>query len=390
MTTSEVSMVVPKDQWWSLGMMSPRPIAARSALLVGGAPRNTFVLARNALYSGVKALGIKQGKRVLIPSYICLAAIDPFLAHGLEPDFYKVNRDCTPDFADIERKLTAATEALLIVHYFGFPAGIDGIRDLCRKRGIALIEDCAHVLTGQYGGKALGTFGDIAVFSWRKFLPVYDGAELVLNRPARIERADSRGSALFTLKGAVNLIEASISHSQGIAARAAQRLFHAGEAAFRRRATSVQTAAARLPESASLSFDVSTADWEMSRLSKWILGHSNVNKIVAARRRNYEQLSSELSGVRGVRPLMPVLPAAVCPWIFPVIFENLPHAHFLLRRRGIPAVAWDGVRHRRIPPQMFEDADFLYDNLVFLPIHQCLRPHQITEVAAAVKDLLSN
>jgi hypothetical protein len=151
----------------------------------------------------------------------------------------------------------------------------------------------------------------------------------------------------------------------------------------------VASAAAGLPESASLSFDLGTSGWHMSRLSRWMLTHSHIEKIVATRRQNYEHLLSELSAVRGVRPIFPKLPGAVCPWVLPVVFDGLPGAHLQLRRRGIPAVAWDGVRHSRIARQGFEDADFLYNNLVFLPIHQCLRPRDVARIAAAARELVS-
>src|SRR6185503_10972575 len=80
MTNETGTMSVAKDQWWSLAMMASGPSAARAKALAGGAPRNTFVLARNALYYGLKALGIRPGERVLVPAYICLAAVDPLLA----------------------------------------------------------------------------------------------------------------------------------------------------------------------------------------------------------------------------------------------------------------------------------------------------------------------
>jgi dTDP-4-amino-4,6-dideoxygalactose transaminase len=247
------------------------------------------------------------------------------------------------------------------------------------------------VLTGEYAGRQLGTFGDAAVFSWRKFLPVYDGAELVLNRRVRIEARPSRNeSALFTLKAAMNLVDTTLSQSRGIIGRSARRVLRVGEAVVRRRARSyVATAAGALPESDSLSFDLATSAWQMSRLSQWMLTHSNIEKIVATRRRNYEHLLSELSAMRGVRPIFPKLPRAVCPWVLPVVFDGLAGAHFELRRRGIPAVAWDGVRHGRIPSQGFEDADFLYHNLVFLPIHQCLRAKDVAKIAAAARELVS-
>ena len=72
----------------------------------------------------------------------------------------------------------------------------------------------------------------------------------------------------------------------------------------------------------------------------------------------------------------------------PLFFEGMPSAHLPLRDLGIPAVTWGGVRYPAISKQDFPDADFLYDNLVFLPIHQCLEEKDldlIIEAAGSVR-----
>src|SRR5262249_31065683 len=146
--------------------------------------------------------------RVLIPSYICRAAVDPFLAYGMDIDFYSIKMDCAVDLDDIQNRITPKTKAILAAHYFGFPQQIGRIRDICDRHQIALIEDCAHVLCGEIDGKPIGSFGDASIFSWRKFLPVYDGGELVMNRPPQIRRIDTaKETPLFTLRVALNVLE---------------------------------------------------------------------------------------------------------------------------------------------------------------------------------------
>jgi len=115
---------------------------------------------------------------VLVPAYICASAVEPIEAFGAKVVFYEVGRDCLPDVSDLEAKIDDRTRAVLAVHYFGFPCGIRQIRKICDRHGLSLIEDCAHVLRGEDGGQPLGTFGEASVFSWRKFLPLYDGGEL--------------------------------------------------------------------------------------------------------------------------------------------------------------------------------------------------------------------
>jgi dTDP-4-amino-4,6-dideoxygalactose transaminase len=128
----------------------------------------------------------------------------------------------------------------------------------------------------------------------------------------------------------------------------------------------------------------------MSRLSQWTKNHSAIPRIVQARRHNYEVLLRELSACTRLKPLIPELSSDVCPWVFPVVFEGLVDAHLALRARGIPAVTWGGVRHPRIPSNAFADSDFLYDNMVFLPVHQCLTDEDIGSIVGHVKALVRN
>ena len=70
-----------------------------------------------------------------------------------------------------------------MVHYFGFPQDMAAIAELCREQRLYLIEDCAHVF-GAQPALELGKHGDVSVFSWRKFLPLFDGCDLLINSGA--------------------------------------------------------------------------------------------------------------------------------------------------------------------------------------------------------------
>src|SRR5437879_7768032 len=98
---------------------------------------------------------MQPGDRVLAPSYICRAAIDPLIAYGLNVDFYPIRRDCSIDLADLRNRISPTTQAVMIVHYFGFPQPLGELRKLCDRYGLLLIEDCAHVLSGEVEGTPL-------------------------------------------------------------------------------------------------------------------------------------------------------------------------------------------------------------------------------------------
>jgi hypothetical protein len=215
---------------------------------------------------------------------------------------------------------------------------------------------------------------------------VYDGGELVLNKRLEGDGVDwVRESPLLTLKVGANLLSGALnrSRSRGLADRG----IRAGKALFshfRNR----QTPGALMMEAEpnAVSFEVRSVNWPMSRISRWTRNHSNLESIIATRRRNYQVLLDRLTG-GSARPLHPELPGGICPWIFPVFFPHQRDAHLALRDRGVPAVTWGGVRPEQLLHHQFEDADFLYENLVFLPIHQCLHEEEVVNMARAVREV---
>jgi dTDP-4-amino-4,6-dideoxygalactose transaminase len=310
---------------------------------------------------------------VLLPSYLCAAAVEPVLAFGAKVEFYRIDHDCRPDFDDLERRVRPETRAVLAVHYFGFPCDIGHFRKFCDAHGLLLIEDCAHVFQEEFRGNLIGEYGDIAVFSWRKFLPLYDGGELVLKVPNKFSVAWAGESALFTVKAAKNLIEQSAQYNDSQSLKALSRLFELAKSGWDRlRRKGEGTAPTAAADSVGVEFDQSLVNLRMSRISRWVFKRSDIPAVVAKRRENYALLRRELSALSGVRVMFSDLANDHCPWVFPIVFEGIERAHLALRARGIPAVTWGGVRHPSVPRGTFPEADFLYDNLVMLPVHQNL------------------
>jgi len=323
---------------------------------------------------------------VLIPAYICTAAVEPVEAFGGRVEFYEIRKDCIPDLADLEARIDDQTRAILAVHFFGFPCAIRDIRRICDKYGLFLIEDCAHVLQGQDGGQPLGTFGEVSVFSWRKFLPLYDGGGLVLNRWVHELTVDwQRERFLFTLRVAKNLLERALPTALA-SPLSALRLRRSFPSSFGTAANPTSVPLLHVnPDSKS--FDQRMINCPISRLSRILLEHCLLERVIAKRRTNYCYLCRQLKGVQGVRPLIDNLPAGVCPWVYPIFFEDMPNGQFPLRKLGIPAVSWGGVRPPRIRSTEFPAADFLYENLVFLPLHQDLGTKELDLIIEAVKSV---
>src|SRR5712691_11437991 len=103
---------------------------------------------------------------VILPSFTFFATGHAVLWNGLQPVF----ADCHPDSwtlnpADVERKITERTCAILAVHLYGNPCDIDGLVRVAAHHNLKLIFDAAHAFGSQYHSRPIGQFGDAEVFS---------------------------------------------------------------------------------------------------------------------------------------------------------------------------------------------------------------------------------
>lgn len=105
-----------------------------------------------------------------------LADIDPQTGN-LDPDA-------------VERAITPRTRAVLAVHYAGRPCDLDRLQDICERRDLTLIEDCAHAIEARHRGRAAGTFGRFGCFSFyaTKNLTTGEGGMLVTADPDAAQR----------------------------------------------------------------------------------------------------------------------------------------------------------------------------------------------------------
>lgn len=159
-----------------------------------------------ALHLALLALGVGAGDEVIVPAQTFVADINAVMLVGAKP----VMADCTSfedwnmDPADIARKITARTKAVMIVHYAGVPCDMDAIGALCERHDLKLIEDCAHAPGARYKGRSVGTFGDIGCWSFftNKNLSVGEGG-MVTTRSDELDRAlrylRSHGMTTLTL-----------------------------------------------------------------------------------------------------------------------------------------------------------------------------------------------
>lgn len=145
------------------------------------------------LFSSMHLCGIQPGDEVIIPTISFIGAGNAVCAAGAKLVFCDVDpRTLNARASDIEKVITPKTKAIILLHFGGIPCEMDEIMALCKEHNIKVIEDCAAGVCSSYKGKALGTFGDIGMWSFdaMKILVCGDGAMLHFNDPALREKAE--------------------------------------------------------------------------------------------------------------------------------------------------------------------------------------------------------
>lgn len=118
------------------------------------------------LHSAYFAVGVGPGDEVLLPAYTWHASATPVIHCAATPVFCDIRPESlTIDPDDVERRITARTKALCVVHVFGNVCDMDRLVDIARRHDLALIEDASHAHGALWRGKPVGSFGRAGCFS---------------------------------------------------------------------------------------------------------------------------------------------------------------------------------------------------------------------------------
>jgi perosamine synthetase len=138
-----------------------------------------------ALQLALDAIGIKEGDEVLVPSYTFTSTAEVATYFGARP----VLCDSLPgafnvDPADVEKRITKRTRAIIPVHIAGEACDLDAIHDIADRHQLQVIEDAAHALPASYRGRRIGTISDLTAFSFyaTKTITTGEGGMLVTDR----------------------------------------------------------------------------------------------------------------------------------------------------------------------------------------------------------------
>ncbi len=130
------------------------------------------------------ALGIRAGDEVIVTNYTFVATASAVLFCGAMPVMVDV-ADGTwcldPDL--VEAAITPRTKAIITVHMGGHPADLDALKAIADKRGLTLVEDCAHAHASEWRGKKIGNFGIAGTFSFQssKLMTAGEGGAIICN-----------------------------------------------------------------------------------------------------------------------------------------------------------------------------------------------------------------
>ncbi len=307
---------------------------------------------------------------MLMPSFIPAKLYRTVLAAGYEPRFYEIYNSSKPacsvnkfDLNEIEKLIDENTKGIFVIHYFGYPANIQPLRQIADKNNIALIEDCAHVLDCSVNGNKLGSFGDFSLFSTRKMLMLSDGGLLVINSPAVDFKPayKKRVRSIYTLS---KLFQSRAKYFY-LSLLRGNDLFHLS----------------RIPIEGY--FDPKRGNIvNIKKISfiSWLYSNTaDIGKISEARRRNYKYLFEALNNFSFLKPLYKDIPLNWSPYSFPVLVDR--DKRDLLQRELLKAGISCG---KGWPESPFESSLTgsveLSQKLLELPIHPLMRKTQLDKI----------
>lgn len=137
-----------------------------------------------ALHLALEALGIGEGDEVIVPTLTYIASVNAITYTGAKAVFVdSLIGTWQMDSEDVIKKITPSTKAIMCVHLYGHPCNMEKLVNIATVNNLFLIEDCAEAIGSMYKGKHVGTFGDVATFSFygNKTITTGEGGMVVTN-----------------------------------------------------------------------------------------------------------------------------------------------------------------------------------------------------------------
>lgn len=319
-----------------------------------------FGYARTALWEGLRLLQISEGDNALLPAYICNVVLAPFNHLGVKVKFYDVDDNLIPDIQQIKGLIDKNTRAILAVNYFGFPQQIKGILEICRNSKIYFIEDNAHGFLSSNQEKSLGSFGDIAIFSFRKTLSIPNGAALVINRRDLASSGLTQsyhGNTSADIRFLITSLKDQL-RSWPVLMKIKQKLFTSNNPIY-------------TEESVEEENNLHNYFIKFSKLSALTMRYLDYKKIIDSRRKTYQYLLEYFIDSKGVELIYKKLDKGIVPYVFPVRVKDREKFVVDIYAKGISSFPWPTLPREVISA----DGERLpgYQDIVCLPVSKGIR-----------------
>jgi dTDP-4-amino-4,6-dideoxygalactose transaminase len=202
---ASVAAVVASGDWNGVDAAETRAFEREWTAFLGVGHTVTCSNGTVSLQIALRALGVGSGDEVIVPPYTFAATATAVLEVSALPVFADIEPDsyCI-DPAAVEAAITERTKAVIAVHLGGHPADVDRLSELCRKHGLALIEDAAHAHGSEWRGRKVGAFGAFGSWSFQgsKNLTSGEGGALTTDDADLAELADSYRNCGRSAQGA--------------------------------------------------------------------------------------------------------------------------------------------------------------------------------------------
>lgn len=311
------------------------------------------------LFSSMHLMDIMPGDEVIVPTISFVGAGNAVCANGSKLVLCDVDpRTLNARAEDIEKVITPKTKAILLLHFGGIPCEMDKIMALAQSYGLKVIEDCAAGVWSQYKGHALGTDGDMSMWSFdaMKILVCGDGSIMYFKDPEIRERAD---------KWLYFGLEAKSGYENSVA----QKWWEFDISAYGHRAIMNNVTAAMAIE-------------QFKKLPKFIEKRENIHNMYNKNLKNLEWLDLPLPLDEGSRSSF---------YFYHIQLKNGKRDELAryLRERDIYTTyryfPLHRVSHYDVD-EYFPNADFAADNTLCLPIHQGLTESEVQMIIEKIKE----
>jgi dTDP-4-amino-4,6-dideoxygalactose transaminase len=175
---------VLRSGWLTMGEVT-QAFEQEFAAFTGAKHALAVTNATVGLHLACDAVGLKPGDEAIVPSLTFVASANAICYTGAKPVFADIESAdwlCISPEA-IERVITPRTKAIMVMHYAGFACDMPAILEIAKRHNLPVIEDAAHAVGASLNGRALGTWGDVGVYSFfgNKNMTTGEGGMVVTN-----------------------------------------------------------------------------------------------------------------------------------------------------------------------------------------------------------------